>query len=84
MGKKLCGHFFNRGNVGWPVGERTTGATKGEVTKPPQQPAHHIAPNFFTPSKAEEPEEKSERRKEKQRNPEVDVDESVCWLAAVL
>ena len=38
-----------------------------EVTKPPQQAAHHIAPNFFTPSKAEEPEEewKGKRKAEK-------------------
>ena len=57
---------------------------QGEVTKPPQQAAHHIAPNFFTPSKAEEL-RKSERGKEKQRNPEVGDDESVsCRLAAVL
>ena len=38
LGKKMCGHFFNGGNVGWPARERTTGATKG------RWPSHHNKP----------------------------------------
>ena len=75
--KQTCGHgHLGKKNV-WPLFQRGQCGVAGqradhrrdqrEVTKPPQQAAHHIAPNFFTPSKAEEPEEewKGKRKAEK-------------------